>query len=39
MKRRQRRVGETESEQQERKTDLAVTVGRDRSRELRERGQ
>ena len=39
VKRRQRRVGETESEQQERKTDLAVTVGRDRSRELRERGQ
>lgn len=34
VKRRQGRVGETESEQQERKTDLAVTVGRDRSREL-----
>ena len=34
VKRRQRRVGETESEQQERKMDLAVTVGKDWSREL-----
>lgn len=33
MKRSQSRVGETESEQQERKVDLAVTVGKDWSRE------
>lgn len=38
MKRRQRRAGETESEQQERKTALAVALGRDRSRELTRKG-